>query len=175
MVAATRKIEWWKLGANGMKWLKISHIFLSILFFGGILSSFTLSLGLDLTNFANVYATYQSIMRISDNIIRYGGFGNLLLGLVYGAFTTWGFFKHKWLTVKWIIFVAQTLVGIVIVDGIMVSNMRLLEAQGAAALHNPVFLHDHYLRQAVVMVQIGLTIFILIVSGLKPWRNKKKA
>ena len=56
----------------------------------------------------------------------------------------------------------------------MVSNMRLLETQGAAALSNPVFLHDHYLQQMVVLLQIVLTLFILVVSGLKPWRNKKK-
>ncbi|MFN8440154.1 MAG: DUF2269 family protein [Caldilineaceae bacterium] len=157
-----------------MKWLKIVHIFLSILFLGGILSSFMLTLGMDLTNYAAVFASYKSIVLISDHIVRYGGVGNLLLGVIYGAFTTWGFFKHRWLTVKWIIFVGQTLVGIVIVDGLMVSNMLLLETQGAAALSNPVFLHDHYLRQAVVVVQILLTLFILVISGLKPWRSKKK-
>lgn len=164
----------WKFGANGMKWLKIGHIFLSILFLGGILSSFTLSLSLDITNFQSVYALYTGLILISDNVVRYGAVGNLLLGVVYGTFTTWGFFKHTWLTVKWIVYIVQTLLGIFVVDHLMVSNMLLLETQGAAALNNPLFLHDHYLRQAVVIVQIVLTLFILVVSGLKPWRNKKK-
>ena len=173
-LSISQEILAWKFGANGMKWLKIVHIFLSILFFGGILSSFTLNFGLNLADFDTVYATYRSLILISDNIVKWGAIGNLLLGFVYGALTTWGFFKHKWLTAKWIVYVTQTVLGIVLVDRLMVSNMLLLKTQGVAALTNPVFLHDHYLRQAVVVVQILLTLFILIVSGLKPWRNKAK-
>ena len=158
------------LGPLGMKWLKILHILLAILFLGGILSSFTLTLWLDLAAFDEVYITYQNLLLISDHIVRYGAQGTLLVGIIYGAFTTWGFFKHRWLTVKWIIFTVQTMLGIFVVDHLMVANMALLASEGRAAIHDPSFLHNHALRQYVVIVQIVLTLFVLVISGLKPWR-----
>ena len=161
-----------KLGPLGMKWLKILHILLAILFLGGILSSLTLTLWLDLSAFAEVYVTYRNLLLISDHVVRYGAQGTLLVGVVYGAFTTWGFFKHRWLTVKWIIFTIQTVLGIFLVDHLMVANMALLKSEGSAALRDPIFLHNHLFRQTIVVVQIVLTLLILIISGLKPWRAK---
>lgn len=162
-----------KLGPLGMKWLKILHILLAILFLGGILSSFTLTVRLDLAAFDEVYVTYKNLLLISDNIVRYGAQGTLLVGIVYGLFTTWGFFKHTWLTVKWLIFTVQTVLGIFIVDHLMVANMALLESEGRAALRDPIFLYNHHFRQSIVVVQIGLTLFVLVISGLKPWRPKR--
>jgi hypothetical protein len=164
-----------KFGPLGMKWLKILHTFFVVLFLGGILSSFALNLNVRLWHFDEVYATYQSLIIISDNIVEYGAQATIVLGVIYGVFTTWGFFKHKWLTVKWVIFVGQTFAGILLVDRLMVANMLLLETEGSAALSNPVFLHNHYLRQSVVIVQIVLTLFMIIISVLKPWRSTKKA
>lgn len=40
------------------------------------------------------------------------------------------------------------------------------------ALSNPVFIHNHEIRQYAVMFQVAATIFILIISVLKPWRKK---
>lgn len=164
-----------KLGPTAMKWLKILHILLAILFLGGILSSFTLTLWLDLSAFDEVYVTYKNLLLISDHIVRYGAQGTLLVGIIYGAFTTWGFFKHRWLTVKWLIFTVQTMLGIFVVDHLMVANLALLASEGRAAIHDPSFLHNHALRQYVVIVQIVLTLFVLIISGLKPWRPKSSA
>lgn len=158
-----------------MRLLKILHLVLMVLFLGGILSSIALSLTTNLANFDVTYHTYKSLIIISDNIVRNGAVGTLLLGVVYGFFTTWGFFKHKWLTVKWIIFIVQTFLGIFMVDRLMVANMALLESEKAMALNNPVFLHNHFLRQYIVIAQIALTLFIVIISVIKPWRSKRKA
>ena len=97
----------------------------------------------------------------------------MLLGLVYGTFTNWGFFKHRWLTVKWILFIAQTLAGIFIIDKLMVINMVLLETQKSTALTNPVFAYNHQLRQIVVFIQIAVTISMIAISVFKPWKSKR--
>lgn len=164
----------WKFGPNGMKGLKILHIFLAVLFLGGILSSFSLNANLNLSNYNDVYMTYKSLNIISDNIVKIGAQGTILLGVVYGLFTQWGFIKHKWLAVKWGLFIAQTFIGILVVDKLMVANLVLLETGNAATLSNPVFIQNHYIRQYVVVAQIAFTIFALFVSVIKPWRNKRK-
>jgi len=136
------------------------------------LSSFALLMKLDLSNFEDVDMAYKTFNILSDNVVKIGAQGTILLGAVYGLFTKWGFIKHKWLAVKWILFIAQTFIGILIVDKLMVTNMALLATEKALALSNPVFIHNHYLRLYVVIAQIGLTLFALILSVLKPGRSR---
>lgn len=163
-----------KLGSTGMKWLKIIHVFLVVLFFGGILSSLALNLHIDFSNYDESHLAYKNLIIISDNIVRWGAIGTLFVGLIYGFFTNWGFFKHRWVGVKFILYMVQTVVGIFVVDKFMLANMELLESQGALALSNPVFIENHEIRQYAVIFQVAVTIFIFIISYLKPWKKKKQ-
>ncbi len=160
----------WKFSPTGLKILKMVHILLIVLFLGGILSSLALIMNLDLSNFDDVYLTYKSFNIISDNVVKIGAQGIILLGAIYGFFTKWGFIKYKWLALKWILFIIQTFVGILVVDKLMVSNLALLEFEKILALSNPVFIHNHFLRLYVVIFQIALTLLALIISVLKPRR-----
>lgn len=162
-----------KLGPAGLKWLKIIHILLVTLFFGGIMSSLAINLGIKFAAYRETMETYKNVVIISDHIIRIGAVGTLLIGFVYGIFTNWGFFKHRWVTVKWILFVCQTLIDKFIVDKLMLANMALLETEGSDALINPVFLHNHSVRQDFVIIQILITVFIICISVIKPWKKKK--
>lgn len=162
-----------KIGPKGMKWLKIIHVFLVVLFFGGILSSVALTFHIDFSNYDESYLGYKSIVVISDNIVRWGAIGTLIVGLIYGFFTNWGFFKHRWVGVKFVLYIIQTIVGIFVVDKLMLANMELLETQKEVALINPIFARNHVLRDNAVYFQIIVTIFIFIISYLKPWKKKK--
>ena len=48
---------------------------------------------------------------IDMKILVPGAVGCLLTGIVYGIFTHWGFFKHRWLTVKWTLTLFMILFG----------------------------------------------------------------
>ena len=161
-----------KFGSLGLKLLKMSHMLLIVLFLGGILSSFALIMKLNLSNFDEVYLTYKSFNIISDNVVKLGAQGTILLGATYGFFTKWGFIKHKWLALKWILFIAQTFIGILVVDKLMMANLALLETEKVLALSDPVFIHNHFLRLYVVIAQIGLTLLALVLSVLKPGRSR---
>jgi hypothetical protein len=162
-----------KIGPKGLKWLKIIHVFLVVLFFGGILSSVALNLHIDFTKYDESYLGYKNIIIISDNIVRWGAIGTLLVGITYGFFTNWGFFKHRWVGVKFVLYFIQTIIGIFVVDHLMVANMELLETQKEMALRNPIFIQNHEIRQYAVYFQVLVTIFIFIISFLKPWKKKK--
>ncbi|WP_256992267.1 DUF2269 domain-containing protein [Paenibacillus sp. XY044] len=163
-----------KMSVSAMKWLKILHIVLVSLFFGGILSSVTVNFTLGLSSYEDTLKSYKVIVLISDGVIRTGAVGTLAVAFVYGFFTSWGFFRHRWLTVKWILFILQTFIGIFVVDKLMLANLNLLETKGLKALGDPVFLHNHGLRNTFVLIQIGLTLVIFIISVIKPWKKKWK-
>lgn len=164
-----------KLGNKSLRWLKIIHVFLVILFFGGIMSSLALNLLLDFTEYNESHLGYKSIVLISDHIVRYGAVGTLIVALVYGFFTDWGFFKHRWVGVKFILYLIQTMVGIFVIDKLMIANMELLETQRELALNNPVFWQNHEVRQYAVLFQVAVTLFVLIISVMRPWKKKKAA
>lgn len=162
----------WKFGSLGLKILRMLHFLLIVLFLGGILSSLALLLKFDLSNFDDVYFSYKSFSIISDHIVKIGAQGTILVGAVYGFFTRWGFIKHKWLALKWLLFIVQTFIGILVVDRLMVANLGLLETEKTLALSNPTFIHNHYLRLYVVIGQIGLTLVALVLSVLKPGSSR---
>ncbi|WP_260869440.1 MULTISPECIES: DUF2269 family protein [unclassified Paenibacillus] len=162
------------MSAPAMKWLKIVHIVLVSLFFGGILSSVTVNFALGLGSYEDTLKSYKVIVLISDGVIRTGAVGTLAVAFVYGFFTPWGFFRQRWLTVKWILFLLQTFIGIFVVDKLMLANLYLLETMGPAVLEDPGFLRNHGLRNAFVFIQIILTLVIFIISVIKPWKKKRK-
>lgn len=41
-------------------------------------------------------------MFIDYAIVIPGAILAVATGIIYGIFTKWGFFKHRWITVKWI-------------------------------------------------------------------------
>lgn len=162
-----------KLGPTGLKFLKIIHIVLVALFFGGILSSTAINMGINLDSYEETLTSYKTIITISDATVRTGAVGTLLVGFIYSIFTNWGFFKFRWVTVKWILFIIQTIIGIFVVDKLMVANMTLLETQGSMALTNPIFIENHELRMYAVYIQIAITVFIFAISVIRPWKKKK--
>ncbi|MBT2691154.1 DUF2269 family protein [Bacillus sp. ISL-47] len=163
-----------KLSTKATRWLKILHIILVSLFFGGIMSSLALNFSMEMAAYGQALEMYKNVVTISDYVVRVGAIGTLLVGFIYGFFTNWGFFKHRWVTVKWILFIIQTVVGINIVDERMMENMTLLEAEGSKALSNPVFIDNHITRQYAVYFQIAVTLFIFGISVLRPWKKKKQ-
>ncbi len=82
----------------------------------------------------------------------------------FTAFYELGFFKHRWVGVKFVLYIIQTIVGIFIVDQLMMANMELLETQKQLALSNPTFIRNHEIRQYAVYFQVAVTIFVFIIS-----------
>ncbi|NMA13855.1 MAG: hypothetical protein GX930_01265 [Clostridia bacterium] len=89
---------------NGLKWLRILHIVSAGIWFGatvciGVLafiSFFYLSETDFLITAPLIPMLYQkTILPIAIFI--------LIQGLIYGFFTNWGFFKHGWVLLKWIL------------------------------------------------------------------------
>jgi hypothetical protein len=65
------------IGNNGLKWLKITHIVLAALFFGGIMSSIAINAGVKLDSYEMTLETYKRIVVISDYVIRTGAFWDI--------------------------------------------------------------------------------------------------
>jgi len=87
-----------------MKWLRILHIIAASIWFGGtvcicalaIICFFQLSEDTFLTVAPLIPKLYQKAILPMSIFI-------MLQGLIYGFFTKWGFIKHGWIILKWLL------------------------------------------------------------------------
>ena len=100
----------------------------------------------------------------------------VITGIIYGIKTNWGFFKYKWITVKWIIGILVIIMGTFVLHPIaldILSNTEFLPEK-----NYKIFLKDWYSEivtlQIMASIQAVALLFLIVVSVYKPWMKKKK-
>ena len=99
-------------------------------------------------------------------VVILGAFGCLITGLIYSSFSNWGFFKHTWLILKWIITVAAILFGTFFLGPWETTMMEISGKLGMSSLSDQTYLYNEK-KQAL---QHSL---ILSLSSLKDVENSR--
>jgi len=93
-----------KLKSTGMKWLRFLHLISSSIWFGGSVCAGGLAvIGIFSGNSEVFLSVVPVIPKLYSNVVFYMAIFTLIQGLIYGFFTNWGFFKYRWLLLKWIL------------------------------------------------------------------------
>lgn len=164
-----------KLGSQGVKILKIFHLFFAILWIGGGIALVLIFFSVNPINGDELYMRSRIIQIIDDFLIIPGAMGSLLIGIVYGVWTNWGFFKYKWIIFKWILTIAQILFGTFILGPWVNENVEIAFRLRDAAMNDATLLHNLQMSQIWGTVQVVILVLsFLVVSVLKPWKAKKK-
>jgi hypothetical protein len=100
---------------------------------------------------------------------------SLLTGLLESWLTSWGFFKFRWVTVKWIATLAMMISAPFFIARWDREIAAISKAEGLVALQNPVYLQERMLYTAVGVGFIVTLILLSIISTLKPWIKKDRA
>jgi hypothetical protein len=163
-----------KMSARGQRWLKGFHIAFACLWVGAGVSLLLMQMGMSATDGKTLYGIDLSKKFIDDFIIIPGAFGSLITGLLYSLFTNWGFFKHRWVTVKWIINVGGIVFGTFWLGPWLNSMPPISGALGLEALSDPTYVHCKTMNTWWGPLQVLTLIFAVFVSVLKPWRKGKR-
>ncbi|WP_019554954.1 hypothetical protein [Propionispira raffinosivorans] len=163
-----------KLAIKETAWLKIFHLLFVAAWIGGQMS---LAL-LQITKYKlalpeHTYGILASINTIDDYVVIGGAVGCLLTGLVYSLMTPWGFFKFRWITVKWICTVTLILFGTFFLGPWLSEMAQISVKEHAVALMNPNYLYAEKMHMTWGMIPIVINIFLVIISVLKPWKRLK--
>ena len=163
-----------KLGFKGRRWLKIAHLFLACVWMSAGLILVILGLSMKAESGQALYGINAVMKFIDDFVIIPAANGTLLTGLIYGIWTKWGFFKQRWIIVKW----AITLYGIVFGTFFLGPWLNALPPiagkLGMAALSDPAYMHAKKMNLIFGSIQVATLIFALAISVLKPWKKKSK-
>jgi hypothetical protein len=94
-------------------------------------------------------------------------------GIFYGLLTPWGFFKQRWIIVKWIVCgVVILLASLVFYPACQHAYGTILQNYDAALNNNQVLTSLKMARDASFYQAIAL-IFLVVISVFKPWRKHR--
>jgi len=163
-----------KLNTNGLRWLKGFHLIAAASWVGGVVSLMLLYfLKKGISDGGVLYGINQSIHHVDMwVVVTPGAFGCLSTGLIYSIFSNWGFFKHKWLVVKWIITIVAILSGTFFLGPWETGMLEISGKLGAAALRDPAYLYNEKMNFIFGVVQCFLLMLTLFISVFKPWKKK---
>lgn len=160
------------IGMTGQKWLKTVHLLAAILWIGCGIAMNLLRVTIT-PDTPEGMAVLSLAIKILDDLLIFGGvIGILVTAIVYGVWTRWGFFKQRWLTVKWIMTVVMILIGWIIMGPAVSGNVQSPEWY---ATNMAVYNSNLGISAVWGPIQLLLLGGVLVISVFKPWKAKKKA
>lgn len=163
-----------KLKGNALKWLKVVHLLFAIMWIGGGLGMTLLLLTTTPQESHEMYMRSLALKKIDDWLIIPGAIGCLTTGVIYSVWTSWGFFKHRWITAKWILAIAMVLIGTFMMGAWVDGNVYHVQDIANYTLKNREFAHNVSRTLIWGSVQIFLLLTVLVISVLKPWKSRAK-
>jgi hypothetical protein len=164
-----------KLGPGGQRWLKSIHAFFASMWVGAAIVLSVKLFFISPSSGGELYGIHGTMEFIDNFIIIPGAFGVLLTGIVYSVWTNWGWFKHKWVTVKWAVCVYGIVIGTYPLGPWQSSLMDISKEQGLKALSDPTYVHNRHMLYILGTFQVLTLIFAIFLSALKPWERGAKA
>ncbi len=161
------------LGITGIKWLRATHLIVSVVWLGGALSMNLLRFAWAPLGDGDLYAVDHAIMVIDHSVVVPAAFASLLTGLVESWLTTWGFFKYRWVTLKWIATVALMVYAPLFQARWLRELESISSVEGLAALQNPLYRQDQLLYTLSGIAMITALALLTVISVLKPWMKKR--
>lgn len=162
------------LTLKGMKTLKVFHLIFIMMWTVGVLMMGLLFWRPSVSSMDFLYNQTTALF-IDYTLVIPGAVLAVVTGIIYGTKTKWGFFKHHWLTVKWIIGIAIIVIGTFVLHPLA---LEIIEQASATACEAISFPTDYFgpklaLVNCMALIQgVGL-LFLVWVSVFKPWNKKK--
>jgi uncharacterized membrane protein len=163
------------LGPKSKQWLKGLHITFSVVWLGAAICMNVLRFAWTPTSDGEIYAVNQMVVVLDEWVIIPSALGALATGALESWMTPWGFFRYRWVSIKWIVTVAVMLYAPLFQAQWAKEMAAISKLEGLMALQNPVYvqLWSRYAASGLLMI-LGLSA-LPIVSSVKPWMKHDKA
>jgi hypothetical protein len=162
-----------KLSSTGRAWLKGFHIVFTCAWIGGGICMFALNFVARPNNSHDLYVVMAALQMIDYWVIIPAAAGSLLTGLLISWLTPWGFFKWHWVTVKWVLTIAMTLLGVFYLSPWLSQMAAITVTAPAGVLQNETFLTNRLLL-SLSGGPMFLAMFALVfISVIKPWSKRR--
>jgi uncharacterized membrane protein len=155
-----------KINGNGYKIVKLIHIISASVWIGTAITVFYMLKVV--LNEDNVLPILRAVQNIDFFVIIPSNLMTFITGLIFSTGTDWGFFKHKWITLKCIINLLPIIGGAFIFGQPIFSMIAIAEEKGATALASPEFILSHKFMTIAFIIMIVLLLLAVCLSIYKP-------
>jgi len=163
------------LSVKGQKWLKCLHIYSASVWVGCATVLTVMQFFIEPENGSELYGIVSTLDFIDLFILVPGAIGTFLTALVYSIWTNWGWFKHNWIIVKWIICVFGIIFGTFWLGPWISEMSHIAKDKGMEALTDSLYSSNRYNSIIFGTFQACTVIFAVFISTLKPWKKKKSS
>ncbi len=157
------------LSPAGRQWLKSAHLNVSLIWLGAAITMNVLRYAWAPAADMDLYAVDHSIALIDNWVVVPAAWLSLLTGVFASWLTPWGFFKYRWVTLKWIATLAMMIYAPLFLARWDRSIAAISKVEGLMALQNPVYLQDRQWYTVSGVTFIVILILLSLISTLKPW------
>lgn len=156
---------------KGLKILKIFHLIFAIMWIGGVMALICVEMGSSPKNNEMVYMSAIEQLIIDEFFLIPGGIGIVITAIIYAIFTKWGFWKHNWLKVKWLLTIALVIIGAGYMGMLIKENVAYIEG----VMPTTEYLAQYWINVRNIaiagIIQMVGFISIVIISVFKPWKK----
>ena len=160
-----------QIKGGGLKILKAAHLAFACMWVGGALGLMALLLAASPQESHEMYMRSRAVEILDDWIVIPGAMGCLLTGLIYGVWTSWGFFRHRWVAVKWMLTVTMILVGTFLMGPWVDGNVYPVADIAKYAPDNKAFFDNVSNTLLFGYGQVFCLMAVVVVSVFRPWRT----
>ena len=161
-----------KLSVKGQRWLKCLHIYFASVWVGCATTLTIMPFFVKPENGSELYGIVSTLDFIDLFILVPGAIGTFLTALVYSIWTKWGWFKHNWITVKWIICIFGIVFGTFWLGPWLSDMAHIAKDKGMEALNDSQYVSNRYNSMIFGTSQACTVIFAVLISTIKPWKKK---
>lgn len=158
---------------NAQRILKILHILAICFWVGGSLSEVLLCFASTTAqNGEEFFGILRSSRFVSVYVVVYlGAFGSFFTGLAYSLCTNRGFFRHKWIIIKWGSTVGLMLLGGFCLGPRAVKMLESAQSLGLAAYTDAAYLALSDKQLGGQAIHLAVLIILIVISVFKPWET----
>lgn len=147
------------------------HATFSSLWIGGALSMLIL-IFLKQTNNGDQLLAYNTAVKLIDDFVIIGSAnGVLLTGIILSWKTPWGFFKHWWVAIKFVLTIAMAVFGTVALGPWTNESVTLVQKMGIEAINNNQYQHMQQMQMIFGPLQFSMMLFLLYLTVYKPFKK----
>lgn len=161
------------LSVKGQKWLKCLHIYSAAVWVGCATVLTIMPFFIKPEHGSDLAGILSALNFIELFILVPGAIGTFLTALVYSIWTNWGWFKHNWIIVKWIICIFGMIFGTFYLGPWVGEMSQIAQNKGMEAFTDSLYLSTRYKVLTFGTLQTSTVIFAVFISTLKPWKKKK--
>lgn len=163
------------ISGNAQRVLKIFHL-LAVSFWigGGLSESMLFYASTTAESGGELFGILRGSRFISVYVVVYlGAFGSFFTGLAYSLCTNRGFFRHKWIIIKWASTVYLMICGTFLLSPWSTEMLETAQSLGLGAIEDPAYIEARSKLLWLLTVHMSVMIILTIISVYKPWEAKE--